>query len=191
MHLYEVQYLRKPVLYIVMGISLVCNILILYLGDAPLWLSLVTLGIILTATLFTLLVRFSTIANSRVEATIKANMTVAMAKYGEEIPIKMHYMGTINLKQIVRKACHNLAVLFRIPECGYLREGHYADLVLVDPNKAWTMHKNNVLAKCGWSRFEGTTFTSRVTHTFVNGHLAYANGQFDESRLGERLRFKG
>ncbi|MGB3617303.1 MAG: dihydroorotase [Catalinimonas sp.] len=97
--------------------------------------------------------------------------------------------GQISLERIVQKACHNPAVLFRIEERGFVREGYYADLVLVDPDAPWTVAPDNILYACGWSPFEGTTFPARVTHTFVSGHLAYANGQLDDSRMGRRLTF--
>jgi dihydroorotase len=84
---------------------------------------------------------------------------------------------------------HNVAKLFRIKERGYIREGYFADLVLVDLNSPWTVSKENILSKCGWSPFEGHTFKSNVTHTIVSGHLAYENGKFDETKKGERLKF--
>lgn len=104
--------------------------------------------------------------------------------------LEMHHMGAITLEQIVQKACHNPAILFRIPDRGYIREGYYADLVLIDPKNPWTVSKENILYKCGWSPFEGQEFQSQVSHTFVNGHLAYANGKLDDSTLGQRLAFK-
>ena len=76
-----------------------------------------------------------------------------------------------------------------IEERGYVKEGFYADLVLVDLEKSWEVTTDNILYKCGWSPFEGDTFTSKVTHTFVNGHLAYDNGIFNESVKGKRLEF--
>ena len=85
---------------------------------------------------------------------------------------------------------HDVADCFRISERGYVREGYYADLVLVDLQKPWTVSKENILYKCGWSPFEGTTFQSSVTHTFVSGHLAYADGKLDESRRGKRMTFE-
>jgi dihydroorotase len=81
------------------------------------------------------------------------------------------------------------AVIFEIKGRGYVREGYYADLVLVDLNKPWTVTKENILAKCGWSPFERRTFKSRVTNTFVSGHLAFIDGKFDESKMGARLQF--
>ncbi|CAN5382156.1 dihydroorotase [soil metagenome] len=105
--------------------------------------------------------------------------------------LEMYHQGRISLENIVQKAAHNPAILFRIPERGYIREGYFADLVLVDLNHSWMVHPSNILYQCGWSPFEGQAFRSAVTHTFVNGHLAYTNGVLDDSRLGERLRFKG
>ena len=84
---------------------------------------------------------------------------------------------------------HNVAEIYRIKELGYIREGYYADLVLVDLEKPWTVAKENILYKCGWSIFEGQQFSSGITHTFVNGHLAYENGRFDESTKGKRMTF--
>ena len=85
--------------------------------------------------------------------------------------------------------CHNPAILFQIQERGYVKEGFYADLVLVDLEKSWNVNKDNILYKCGWSPFEGYNFTSKVSHTFVNGNLVYKYGVFDESIKGKRLRF--
>ncbi len=97
--------------------------------------------------------------------------------------------GNVSLEWIVTKMCHNPAKLFGIERRGFIREGYFADLVLVDLNAPWTVDKSNILAKCGWSPFEGTTFRSRVTHTFVSGHLAYTKGTFNESQKGMRLTF--
>ena len=97
--------------------------------------------------------------------------------------------GTITIEKMVEKMCHNPAILFRVEERGFIREGYHADLVLVEPNRPWSVSRDNVLSKCGWSPFEGTLFKSKITHTFVGGHLAYNEGKFDESKLGERLLF--
>lgn len=97
--------------------------------------------------------------------------------------------GLISLEQLVQLASHNVAILFGIQDRGYVREGYFADLVLVDRNKAQTISKDNILYKCGWSPFEGETFSSSVHATFVNGHLAYNQGEFDETKLGDRMRF--
>ena len=85
---------------------------------------------------------------------------------------------------------HDVADCFGIVDRGYLREGYYADLALVDLQKPWTVSKENILYKCGWSPFEGTTFNASVTHTFVSGHLAYREGTLDESQCGKRLLFE-
>ncbi|HWA34255.1 MAG TPA: dihydroorotase [Cyclobacteriaceae bacterium] len=98
--------------------------------------------------------------------------------------------GRISLERIADKMCHNPAILFRIQDRGFIREGYFADLVLVDLNKPWTVDKSNILAKCGWSPFEGTTFHAAVSHTFVSGRLAYENGKINESVRGKRLLFK-
>jgi dihydroorotase len=97
--------------------------------------------------------------------------------------------GMISIEKIVQKMSHNPAILFQIEKRGFIREGYFADLVLVDTNNPWKVEKNNILAKCGWSPFEGESFRSKVTHTFVSGHLAYRNGIFNEERMGERLSF--
>ena len=97
--------------------------------------------------------------------------------------------GVWDIATMVEKMCHNPAILFRMEDRGYIREGYHADLVLLEPNRPWKVSKENILYKCQWSPFEGTVMKSKVTHTFVNGHLAYKDGQFDESQLGERLLF--
>lgn len=95
----------------------------------------------------------------------------------------------ISLKDIVRKTSHAVADLFQIEKRGYLREGYFADLVLINPNSKWTVEKSNILSKCQWSPFENHNFNSTIEHTFVSGHLAYSHGKFDESKNGHRLSF--
>ena len=95
----------------------------------------------------------------------------------------------ISLEKVVEKMCHNPAICFKIDKRGFIREGYFADLVLVDLNKPWQVKKENILYKCGWSPFEGNVFNSKITHTFVNGYLVYENGCFDESQKGMRLTF--
>ena len=97
--------------------------------------------------------------------------------------------GKITVEQVVQKTAHNTAELFQIESRGFIREGYWADLVLVDLNKPYTVSKDNVLSKCGWSPFEGHTFSSTVTHTFVSGNLAYAKGKIIEVGTGHRLLF--
>lgn len=103
--------------------------------------------------------------------------------------LQFHKQGKISLEKIAEKMCHNVADLFKIKNRGYIREGYYADLALVNLNKSQTVNKSNLLYKCGWSPFEGYTFNSVVEKTFVNGNLVYDNGNFDESAKGERLLF--
>ena len=97
--------------------------------------------------------------------------------------------GKISLAKVVEKMCHNPAICFRVEKRGYIREGYFADLVLVDLNNPWEVNKENILYKCGWSPFEGEIFSSKITYTLVNGHIAYEYGKFDESKNGMRLTF--
>lgn len=103
--------------------------------------------------------------------------------------LQMHHQGKISLEKIVEKFCHNPAILFNIEKRGFIREGYKADLVLVDLNAPWAVQPGNTLYKCGWSPFEGVTFKSRVTHTFVNGNLVYRNFSFNPFVKAERLTF--
>ncbi len=103
--------------------------------------------------------------------------------------IEMHKEGKITLEKIAEKMAHAVADCFQIEKRGYIREGYFADLVLVDLNSSQTVDKSNILYKCGWSPFEGTTFHSKVKYTFVSGHLVYDNGNFNEAIKGERLNF--
>lgn len=101
--------------------------------------------------------------------------------------LEFYAQGKISLEKIVEKMCHNPAILYRIKERGYIREGYFADLTLVDLNSEWTVSKENILYKCGWSPLEGTTFHNKVLSTWVNGHLAYADGLFHEEVKGKAL----
>ena len=101
-----------------------------------------------------------------------------------------HYLNKkITLQKIVEKMCNNPANIFNVNKRGYIKEGYFADLVILDPNKKQTISSDNILYKCGWSPFEGQTFNSTITHTFVNGHLAYNNGNLDDSKLGMKISF--
>ena len=95
----------------------------------------------------------------------------------------------ISIEKVVEKMCHNPAICFKVENRGFIREGYFADLVLVNLDKPWEVNKNNILYKCGWSPFEGETFNAQITHTFVNGHIAYEYGNFDETQRGMRLTF--
>lgn len=97
--------------------------------------------------------------------------------------------GYISVEQIVQKMCHNPAILFQIDRRGYLREGYYADLVAVAENRPWTVARENILYKCGWSPFEGEVFQSSVLYTFVNGHPAFEKGRVSDLRRARRLTF--
>ncbi len=103
--------------------------------------------------------------------------------------LEMCHKGIISIEKLVEKTAHNPAILFQIKDRGYIKKGYKADLVLVDANAPWTVTKENILYKCGWSPFEGATFKSRITHTFVNGMLAYNNFKFTTKPKAERLTF--
>ena len=103
--------------------------------------------------------------------------------------LQMVKQGTFTLEKVVEKMCHAPAELFRIEKRGFIRQGYYADIVLVDPNRPWIVNTDNILYKCGWSPFEGTKFDASVLQTWVNGKLVYDYGQFDESVRGQRLLF--
>ncbi|HEV2354118.1 MAG TPA: dihydroorotase [Puia sp.] len=105
--------------------------------------------------------------------------------------LMLHYVreGRISLEKMVEKMSHSPAVCFQIAERGFLREGYFADLVMIDLDLPSSVRPDNILYKCGWSPLEGFQFPATVSHTFVNGHLVYGNGRFDESQWGRRLRF--
>lgn len=111
-----------------------------------------------------------------------------IVQHSLNIMLEFHKQGRISLEKIVEKMCHNPAILYQIERRGFIREGYSADLTVVDLNSPWTVSKENILSKCGWSPLEGTTFHSSVTHTFVNGNLVYNNGQFEEENRGQSLK---
>ncbi len=100
-----------------------------------------------------------------------------------------YHQGKISIEKIVEKMCHNPAKIFKIEKRGFIKEGYYADLVIVNPGLPWGVKKENILYKCGWSPFEGYTFKSRITHTFVNGQLVYNAFKVKDIRPGKRLLF--
>jgi dihydroorotase len=100
-----------------------------------------------------------------------------------------HHQGKISVEKIVEKMCHNPAKIFKIEKRGFIKEGYFADLVIVNPSLPWSVKPENILAKCGWSPFENYTFKSRITHTFVNGELVYNNFKVKDLRNGKRLLF--
>ncbi len=97
--------------------------------------------------------------------------------------------GTFTRTKIVQKMCHHPAEIFKVHKRGFIREGYFADMVIIDPDYSWTVDSNNILYKCKWSPFQGNTFNNIVTHTFVNGNLVYENGKFNERQMGMRLYF--
>jgi len=100
-----------------------------------------------------------------------------------------NHQGKISVEKIVEKMCHNPAKIFKIEKRGFIKVGFYADLVIVNPSSPWNVNKENILAKCGWSPFEGNNFKSRITHTLVNGELVYQNSKVNDIRVGKRLLF--
>lgn len=100
-----------------------------------------------------------------------------------------HHQGKISVEKIVEKMCHNPAKIFKIEKRGFIKEGYYADLVIINAGLPWSVKKENILSKCGWSPFEGFTFKSRITHTFVNGKLVYTGFKVKDIRAGQRLLF--
>ncbi|NEU08443.1 dihydroorotase [Flavihumibacter sp. R14] len=104
--------------------------------------------------------------------------------------LELFHMGKIRLEKIAEKMAHNPAICFQVHKRGFIREGYSADLVLVDLNRPSTVERSSLLSKCGWSPFEGRTFSSTVTHTFVSGHLAWENGIINDQKMGDRLIFK-
>ncbi|HYG39278.1 MAG TPA: dihydroorotase [Cytophagales bacterium] len=103
--------------------------------------------------------------------------------------LEFYKNGEITLEKIVEKMCHAPADCFNVAERGFIKEGYWADLVLLDLNKNYTVQKENIFYKCGWSPLEGHTFGSSITHTLVNGNIVFQNGIFDESNKGQRLLF--
>jgi dihydroorotase len=100
-----------------------------------------------------------------------------------------YHQGKITIEKIVEKMCHNPASLFKIEKRGFIKVGYYADLAIVNAGLPWSVKKENILAKCGWSPFEGYTFKSRITHTFVNGQLVYQGFKVSPKKAGKRLLF--
>ncbi|MDT7829187.1 dihydroorotase [Pricia sp. S334] len=103
--------------------------------------------------------------------------------------LEKYHDGQISLEKITEKMCHNPSMLFQVEKRGYIREGYFADLTVVDLNSPWQVSKENIAYKCGWSPFEGNRFRSKITHTFVNGHLAYVNGNWSDERRAKRMTF--
>ncbi len=120
---------------------------------------------------------------------LKAPSGGPLVQHSLNAMLEFYYQGKISLEKIVQKMCHNVAILFEIDRRGFIREGYFADLILVDLEKEYTVSKENILYKCKWSPFENTTFHSIITHTIVNGNVVFENGIFDETQKGMRLKF--
>lgn len=118
------------------------------------------------------------------QSYFKAMSGAPIIQFSLNIMLEFYRRGLITLEKIIQKMSHNPAILYGIQNRGFIREGYYADLVIVDLNAAWTVTNECVLSKCAWTPLLGTTFHAKVTHTFVNGHLVYNNGQIDESIKG-------
>ncbi|MCJ0742551.1 dihydroorotase [Pedobacter montanisoli] len=103
--------------------------------------------------------------------------------------LEMHLQGKLSLEKIVEKTAHNVAICYQLEKRGFIREGYWADLALIDLNDAWKVTKLNTFYKCGWSPFDGQTFSASITHTFVSGVLAYQKGKFMTNQTGKRLTF--
>lgn len=119
------------------------------------------------------------------------NTAAGLPLIQHSLQLMLHHVqsGKISIEKMVQKMSHDVATCFQLKERGFIREGYFADLVLVDRREPYTVTPQNILYKCGWSPLEGTTLPATVTHTFVNGHLVYGNGTFDESVKGMRLAF--
>ena len=120
---------------------------------------------------------------------IKAPSGGPLVQHAVVAMFEAYHQGKITIEKIVEKMCHNPASLFKIEKRGFIKVGYYADLAIVNAGLPWSVKKENILAKCGWSPFEGYTFKSRITHTFVNGQLVYQGFKVSPKKAGKRLLF--
>ena len=123
------------------------------------------------------------------QSYLKAPSGGPLVQHAVVAMFEAHHQGKISIEKIVEKMCHNPAKIFKIEKRGFIKEGYFADLVIVNPSLPWSVNTDNILAKCGWSPFEGFAFKSRITHTFVNGELVYNNFKVKDIRAGKRLLF--
>jgi dihydroorotase len=123
------------------------------------------------------------------QSYLKAPSGGPLVQHAVVAMFEAHLQGKISVEKIVQKMAHNPAILFKIEKRGFVKEGYYADLAIVNSGLPWTVKKDNIFAKCGWSPFEDFTFRSRITHTFVNGQLVYQNFKVKDIRCGKRLLF--
>ena len=123
------------------------------------------------------------------QAYLKAPSGGPLVQHAVVAMFETFHQGKISVEKIVEKMAHNPAKIFKIEKRGFIKEGYFADLVIVNPGSPWNVKKENILYKCGWSPFEGYNFKSRIMHTFVNGQLVYSNSKIKEIRAGKRLLF--
>jgi dihydroorotase len=123
------------------------------------------------------------------QSYLKAPSGGPLVQHAVVAMFEAHHQGKITVEKIVEKMCHNPAKIFKIEKRGFIKEGYYADLVIVNPSLPWSVKPENILYKCGWSPFENFTFKSRITHTFVNGEMVYNNFKVKDIRAGKRLLF--
>lgn len=123
------------------------------------------------------------------QSYFKAPSGVPLVQHSLNIMMEFEQQGKISIEKVVEKMCHAPADCFQVDKRGYLREGYWSDVLIVNPDKKWIVAKDNILYKCGWSPLEGHEFTGKVMSTIVSGHLAWHEGQLNESRMGERMLF--
>ena len=123
------------------------------------------------------------------QAYLQAPSGGPLVQHALQALLDLVQQGKMTLEQVVQKTAHNTAIAFQIEQRGFIREGYWADLVLVDLNKPYTVNRTNILSKCGWSPFEEHTFSSSIEHTIVSGNIAYSKGQIMEVGSGHRLLF--
>ena len=126
----------------------------------------------------------------KVGGCLKAASGIPTIQYVLPAMFELAEEGIITLPQLVEKMAHNPAILYKVAYRGFIREGYQADLVLVRPNTPHTVDAAEIVSKCGWSPFEGHTFSHDIVCTWVNGHVVYENGAFDDSVMGQRLLFE-
>ena len=120
----------------------------------------------------------------------KAPAGLPLVQHAVQVLLDFYHDGTLSLEHIVKKTSHNVAKRFQIKDRGYIREGYYADLVILDIEKPHTVKKEDLLYKCGWSPFEGTTFNSSINTTIINGHIVYKDSKIQENiRFGKQIEF--
>jgi len=125
----------------------------------------------------------------KAQSYLKAPSGGPLVQHAVVAMFEAYHQGKITVEKIVEKMCHNPAKIFKIEKRGFIKEGYYADLVIVNPSLPWGVKPENILYKCGWSPFENFTFKSRITHTFVNGEMVYNNFKVKDVRAGKRLLF--